>query len=898
MVSAYNIPAPKRPPSRTRPGPVVVERSSGTTIINRFPFPLFRPPKRPARRRVLNSTSDNASKKQLTVTAESGAIPVIYGRDRVGAHITDVLVHNNKLVLMCVWGLGPCEQIVQVNLGDEEFTGTVRHYLGANAEGVDATLSAARSLYTENPTDICFSVLEVSGVVDSLDVTAVVRGRNDIRDPRLNGGAGGDAYTSNSALIAGHFLSDFYGVTVDNTTLGAAANDSDIAVATLIGDEVSDRGNYKHRSNLAIYTPQSKERHLQTLLEYANCFLAFEGATAKLFPDVDGVSVATVTEKNLLEDSAIKDLAGSSQVPNMVTVQYTHVNANNEKWTDASYSTPAPSGTIRESRVRMPGITSLSQAKRFAIERLNAFTLLLLSGSYRTRDEGLAYLTGDIITLTDTEGMAAKKVRVLEARPTAVKGEWLIRWLEHDPLKYSASIETEPTFADSNLPNPNTIPTGPTISSVDNVNFTDETGRTYTRFRIKFSGSAFQFTSSYRVKVANGTDIILETTIVHRGSGVEHIAVTGPISQDVFYTIEVFIVNVFGVVGTTPGTTTKKGDGKTIPPTDVANLQGREAGQFVALSHDAAADTDLRGYEYRRLTATLYEANPSAGWAHASTVVIVDRHDSTVFLTPTQPVGVFYYMAKAHDKSGNVSLNHAATRVAVTSDYAGAVAIQSLNEATLVNMHKFTLRGILGASYVTTSGGESFSNKFSSGRAFNTVYSAGERWIADERVASSVVSAEWDTGGDRNGNWLWSASVVAFQGTIVYTVSVALAADHPTFTNFGGQSTNAAGRYFKAKAEVARGRGNGFQLKLPVQATQQGRILEQIIQSSVTATQPLVVVYPTAYAAAPEITPRYIGPNPLFAVADSITTTQFNLHLWDQNGVAVAGTVRSTCLGT
>ena len=88
--------------------------------------------------------------------------------------------------------------------------------------------------------------------------------------------------------------------------------------------------------------------------------------------------------------------------------------------------------------------------------------------------------------------------------------------------------------------------------------------------------------------------------------------------------------------------------------------------------------------------------------------------------------------------------------------------------------------------------------------------------------------------------------------------------------------------------------------RIPAAASHQGRILEQNIDSTVSAVgQPLAVSFPTPYAGTPEVTPRYQGASAYFAVADNITVSGFDLYLWNSaDGTAVAGAVRTTAIGT
>ncbi len=167
--------------------------------------------------------------------------------------------------------------------------------------------------------------------------------------------------------------------------------------------------------------------------------------------------VGSIGPGDVVGGTFAKEIVGLARVPNVVTVVYT--DAQGDEWVDQPYSTPLPGGgvPVREQRISMPRIQSRAQAGRYATERLNKYTLARLSGSFSMRDDGIRYLRGEIVSLTDVEGASAKPVRIVDVRARE-KGFWDFDYIEHDPLLTSDTIVAEANIPDTSLPNPNAVP--------------------------------------------------------------------------------------------------------------------------------------------------------------------------------------------------------------------------------------------------------------------------------------------------------------------------------------------------------------------------------------------------------------------------------------------------------
>lgn len=914
MASTVRIPAPA--PIR-EPGPVVTVRPAFPTPA--FPtFPNRLPLDKATLDAIARSTAgrSGAAPRQIAIVPEGKPIRVTYGRDRIGADVVDVQVVNGVLGVLCVWGDakgGQYDAIEDVYLGKKRFTGTRRHYLGSNTEPVDPFFAAAHASF-QNPVSIAFSVLEFPTGFDlpSLDITAKLRGR---RMTLAHGAGFGWSDKPGEALY--DFLTKFLDANVPLADLDTVADWNDELLAVLTGDPRQDLGKYRHRFGITFDKIVDKDKVVATLQEYAQVFLAWEGDTLRMLPNKDGVSVATIGPSQIIADSASKWIESSRRRPNVVKLIYTDTSNDQEGWQDATFTTPIPpSGAIRESLIRMPAIQNLAMATRYATQRLNFLTVTELHGRFRTRDEGLQRLVGDLVDFTDTEGAVAKQIRVLNC-PARGKGEWEVEWIENDPAAYVDTYIAEPTAPDSGLPNPNDIPEGvPTPTAVE-VLWTDETGQTHTVFEIKWIGHAdFPWVQAYRVQVKAGAVTMMDITVQSQGPGIEHLVVTPPTAQGLTYTVKVWTINVFGVSNVTPGSTTVVGNGKVIPPTSPSGLTGREANQFVALSWTASVDTDLRGYTIRRLEKTLFDAAGTSDerWNHVQAATLVKRIDSTLAVFEGQPIGEHYYMVKAEDFAGNFSVAFSAKLINVTEDQSGAsVSAQvSYNATDSSNMYLFDTRvneGLNGGEFLTVAV-DAWEDIFTGGilSLWDDKYTASDPWTKFN-PDGSVVSDWWDTGKDNTGNWSAAAAeIIVKVGPLWAWSQLVEAANFPpgTFDSFVGPSGNGTGRYirttwarsFPGGPEPPATTGFDFTLKLPIDFTFQGvRIFDSGSESVPAVGQPIAVLFNKQFNIPPRVTTQLSSATPGIANPDNVTTTGFDLHVWDLNGAAMAGTVTWTADG-
>lgn len=188
---------------------------------------------------------------------------IIYGECRVSGPITFLhTTDNNKYLHMLITvSSHEIDSFQTVYINDEALTlsgndvtspskynGKVKVYTGTGSTAGDGSLLSALQTdcpdkwTTDHKQQGCAKIYVrlqydrnvFSGVPE---ISAVIRGKNDISDPR---GAGSEGYTTNWALCCADYITNYLGDTVDEDDLIAAANVSDEDV-NLAGGGTEDR---------------------------------------------------------------------------------------------------------------------------------------------------------------------------------------------------------------------------------------------------------------------------------------------------------------------------------------------------------------------------------------------------------------------------------------------------------------------------------------------------------------------------------------------------------------------------------------------------------------------------------------------------------------------------------
>ncbi len=432
----------------------------------------------PAARNV-NAAGRSAAERQLAAAGSRSVVPLVYGRDRLGGLVLNVLpasAGSTTLLVQVLWCFA-CDGGENLLLNDQALPAgsTVTFYDGTQttADAAMVTAMAAQGItYTATLAGYAYTVIAMpaASFTGELNFTATARGRR-LYDPRLDstqpGGSGSHrlatpstwAFSDNPALALADLISNTVygaGVAVNWVSVQAAANHCD----ALIGSPAEKR----RVVGVSFTTATELAQAADALRVYAGCFLLPSSAGVTLLPDQDASPVATYSHASG-EIAAMEPLAlrGLSGVPTAVEVIYT--DTTKLPWRDASATASLPgAGSTRPWRLqqlRLPGVQRYSQALREATERLNKLTLGDMSTVVEVFDIGIRHEVGDVVAITHPVGISAKPFRISAAPEMLGPGRWRLPLVEHDPAIYNNTVATTPSIPDVGL----TVP-GPTGGSV------------------------------------------------------------------------------------------------------------------------------------------------------------------------------------------------------------------------------------------------------------------------------------------------------------------------------------------------------------------------------------------------------------------------------------------------
>ena len=691
-------------------------------------------------RDTLNASAVSAAETQLGVAAENAPLRVIYGQVRLGPQIAYVLAYQNALVILAIWGHGPIDSIVSLDIDDLPVKPGVQavHYTGAPGQVVDPTLVAAFAgqtpavSYTDALAAIAYSVVTVPAAASQgfPRINAVVRGI------KVSIPGSPAQWSDNPAYCLADFITNsVYGMmrTVDWTSVTAVAADCNVLAG----------GVEKLRTlNLALEVVQPVQNWLDTLRTYAGCWVVPSGVDFKFISDkvpVAGVVASYIHDSGTIQAIGGVKKRGVQSMPTVMTITYTDTGATPYRNSTVTvYAAGVLAGTTprRESAVTLPGVTRYSQAYREAVERLNKLLLNDLSMSLNVFDAALAREVGDVVAVTHPLGFAAKQMRVMSV--SGDYGRFTLGLVEYDPAVYDASVATGPTWVDTNLPNPTSPPAITAVAMVEEV-FQLENGTWASRWRVTWAAAPYSFLANYRAELWAGASLI------HSNSVLNNVWPTPAVQEGVVYTAKIAAVSSIGSVGAW-GTQSGTALGKQLIPGNVPSVSAFEAGGRVYITWLPAIDIDIWRYEVR------YGAVGGA-WA---TATLIDRVDALRLQSDQVPTGVWTLYVKAIDSVQQYSAAAASVGVTVTSDANSFLVSTKFQSApALTNMAAFWRGRTDPNTYFVTEDGAMAGAKFPAGAS--TYASIAAAYHA--AITSTWLGEVEDFGLLLGGNWTGVATV-------------------------------------------------------------------------------------------------------------------------------------------
>ena len=839
---------------------------------------------------TITDVADKSTARNITVAMAGDPVPYVFGRCQVVPKILFAVAFEGYLYVDYLLSAGECNGVISLLQGGNDIgkpTESFEYFTGTAGQTASTLMIEALGAYDDLP-DVCHFVAKL-GKDDSMDFRVIMEGLK-LYDPRISPNT---AYSTNPALALARILTDC-GYSVDDTSLTEVADYCDEDVV----------GAPRWTVNLPIYDRANVGAWVQAFSQYATCVVDIVGGSAKLIADQPVTSspaiLRALTSADIMEGSVKTTKVGTRDVPKQVTVMY-----RDEDGTQRAAVAGAGDAGQR-TRLSLPGIQTYTMAKRHGTEVLNKLQADLRH-EHVAKDTALADAIGDLHSITYAAHGLSEKVMRLVGLTEIERGRWRRKYIEYDEGLYNDSVFQQPESPDTDLPSASKPPTGPTPVIVEEL-YTDETATTYSRMKVTFSGTDWPYVANYKV-TCEGEQSVLNTLIAHDGL-VDHVVYSAAVKQGVPYVAKVWIHSSTGALSEVPGTSLPVvAQGKQLPPGDVPWMNASEVGGFIQAQWGAAEeiDGDLRGYTLK-LLADAYHTGDNADWNHANAIVVAERLDAQSLLTVGPEAGTYYLCIKAIDTTGAESVNAICRRVIVTTD-AWATNTTDLYAGELTNMHQYVIDG--DAIYVVSSTGESWADRFGDTSPLATwgdavTQSPAERWGGDLQIDSTFVTEQWDSGSAKDGRWLFSdESVTLLGGTQANAVALSGETSPIAYTDNAGNTVQATARYMKAKvytADSPAGVGDGLHIKLPIQASFSGEVVPQSSSVTIPDDSPLVnpvaVVFTSPYADPPRISLTATGSVALIAVADNVTATGFDIHLFDITGARIAGTVYWSAEGT
>jgi Putative phage tail protein len=775
--------------SRKLPGPNWPDLPGGS----KWPYPTSTPtspstdPLGGGWLRVIDERPSFGSKKGKstaarlqTIGGNNSIIPIIYGRQRVGARIGAVLRHESYLVLLCVWCRGEVDAVESTLANNASVPGAVEqtHYTGTSAQNPDATLIAAALAngitYTDDLRGICYSVFKFRA--RSFDgfprFTAQIRGMK-VRATEN----GARAWSQNPALCLADFIeSSEYGCgkTCDWATVAVAADYCDELVGT--PTEV------RRQLDIVLDQQQDTLSWVQTLRSYAGCWAMEESGIYRLVPDADSASVYTINEDNIIAGTENFSWRGAKDVPTVVAVDY--VDTTGAQYRDnrvMTYANGVLEGTAprRVTSIQRSGTTRFSEANRHSIETLNKATLIDMAMECVIEDSSLALNLCDIVTVTHPVGITNKKFRVMRIAH-ADHGRWRIGMVEHDPTVYSDVVESSPGVVDTDLPSPNNPPVVTGLAASEYFYMTKD-GSLASRISLAWDAVDYPFFSYYMVECFEGSVAGVLAFVADSSSNA---FVTPPIKEGQQYVLRVTVVSASGARG--------DGDVETITPlgklalpADVPAFSVYSSNGTSYAEWEKPSDLDITGYELRwsaqsgSWEAAAYLAFVAAPTLNFSTTQMIPG-DVRMWIKALDSVRTIDFPNGQESVNANyVDYTSIASSTSNTSDYGPGTI-------TLSNMVQVE------GGYVTAVSGDTWGGLF--GSALNTYTNALVTYHGS--ATSGLVSDTIDLASSELTFLMTTLAHVDLSGTgQVYIEHKVLVGD--SWTRVNASTASVVGRYFR-----------------------------------------------------------------------------------------------------
>jgi hypothetical protein len=744
-------------------------------------------------------------------------------------------------------------------------TGTALWYTGWTIISENAGFWRCTRTLTNNGTNTLLSVgiYPATAAHGSSADTVTATGSAVVANFQLNFGASGLPYTpttaaavvpvtawsDNPALATADYRhSTVYG-------MGRSINWASVIPCANYNDQAMANGERRRTINLTLDQKKYVDEWSEALRTYAGCWIIDNGNESIFIADAPASPVMDFDhDAGDIETLAPLTFAPPEQVPTIVQVVGTDTSAvpwKEQVATAAVDGVEAGAVPRRLSRVSLPGYHSLSQLQREANDRLNKAQANITT-TLTAFDRAAVVQAGDVIRVKyDAAGLAYKEFRSLS--PSGANGSYKLALREYRSACYSDEVVAPTSTPGVGVPKPSAPPAGTGLALAEEV-YEMQTGLVASRIAAVWDAANFVFATGYRVECLAAGVVLQSATVTDPNWR------SGPVQENVAYTVRVAILTAYGMGDFTAGAITAQGTN--LLPGNVASIKAFEAGGSVYMAWPRLLEIGVVKYWLRYWPV-------GGNWETGTDIDII-------------PVGVWVIGIKAVDSvikpgqtMGQTSVVATTTNVTVTSD-AASFLVDSYDQTapTLTNMTAFHLAPWDTHTYYVTDDGVPFDTKFpnpidSYTNPLDTYHNA---------VASTWLGEGEDFGELLGGQWTGTADVADLSGS--HVSSIGFSTNGSSYSYLAGLSQKQNARFARLKHEAT-----GAATMLVTAPSQKIRIdavpRTEVVWGTTSATGPVTVTLTNAYVACKRLVVTALGAGAGYCKADAIspgspTTFQVN----------------------
>lgn len=507
------------------------------------------------------------------------------------------------------------------------------------------------------------------------NISAVVRGKNDIFDPR----DGLTKYTANAALCTADYLvTPRYGFGADYAT--EISEDELIDAANVCDEQVGLAGGgteARYTINGTLSSAAEPIANLEQMIGAMAGDAIWSGGQWYVQAGAYRTPTLTLDEDDARGPLEITTAVSRRALFNRVKGTFVgpvndYVQSSFPAVTNATYQAEDNGEAIWQD-LALPLTDSAARSQRIAkieLERVRQ----QISVGYPCSLKALQVRAGDTVMVSNARmGWTDKVFEVVdwqfavdaESDNPTLGVDLTLRETAAAVYDWNSGEETTVDPApDTDLPDPFTVapPQNVQVASGTDHLYPKKDGTIVSRIRVSWTASDDSFVREYEVQAKRSIDAEWEPAA--RADGEVRQAYVWDVEDDVAYDVRVRAINQLGVRSAwAPDDNGLQHTvvGKTAPPANVERLFVVQNGESVILRWRPVPDADIAGYELR------YALRDRASWSNSIRISEVER--GTAVTEADIPPGDWRFLIKAIDTSGNYSAQATAADLVVGTNY-------------------------------------------------------------------------------------------------------------------------------------------------------------------------------------------------------------------------------------